>query len=156
MRKGVADLPRRAEVSQKSTERYLESLATVQQTQPLSALTDRVCRRTTWKGRAVRALAPLGAEDGALLAAVGRGEFLLNGLRNRDLRALLYGPAGDAAEQKRSSAAVTRQLRLLRAHGVIIKVANTQRYQLSPFGRELLTALTAARAADTAKLLAAG
>ena len=153
LRKGVADLPRRAEVSHKSTERYLESLATVQQPQPLSALTDRVCRRTTWQGRAVRALEPLGEADGALLAAIGRGEFLLNGFRNRDLRALLYGPAGDAAEQKRRSAAVTRQLRLLRAHGVIAKVAKTQRYQLSAFGRELLTALAAARAADTAKLL---
>jgi hypothetical protein len=156
LRKGVADLPRRAEVSQKSTERYLESLATVEAPQPLATLTDRVSRRVAWHGRSLRALQLLSAADGALLQAVGRGEFLLNGFRNRDIRELLYPQAeAEAAARKRCSAAVTRRLRLLRAHGVIHKVAKTKRYQVSDFGRTLLTALSAARAADVAKLLAA-
>src|ERR1022692_5155650 len=42
-----------------------------------------------WKGRRVRALQPWGA-DHALLSAINHGEFMLNGLRNRDLQALLY------------------------------------------------------------------
>src|SRR5438093_2259966 len=131
LRKGVVDLPRRTEVSQKATERYLESLATVEDHQPLGALTARVCRPKTWKGRPVRALQPLASADGALLEAIACGEFLLNGFRNRDLRPLLDGrPAPDAAEAKRRSARVTRQLRLLRAHGVIHKVAGTHRYQV--------------------------
>jgi hypothetical protein len=56
------------------------------------------------------------------------GGFLINGLRNRDLCALLYprGPA-DAAEQRRRSAAVTRKLRMLRAHGLLHKVPHTHR-----------------------------
>jgi hypothetical protein len=40
----------------------------------------------------VRALNPLADDDAALLEAVSRHEFLINGLRNRDLRPLLYGP----------------------------------------------------------------
>ena len=37
-----------------------------------------------------------------MLEAVSRHEFLINGLRNRDVRALLYGStAATAAEQKR-------------------------------------------------------
>lgn len=153
LRKGVADLPRRTEVSQKATERYLESLATVEDAQPLGELIDRVSRPATWKGRRVRALQPLAGADWALLQAVGDGRFLLHGCRNRDLRPLLYDrPAPDADEEKRRSAAVTRRLRLLRAHGILHKVPKTHRYQLSAFGRTLLTALTAARAADTAKL----
>ena len=153
LRKGVADLPRRTEVSQKCTERYLESLATIEDSQPLGELTDRVCKRTSWHGRPVRALQPLATEDRTLLEAVGRGEFLLNGFRNRDLRALLYQkPAADKAEEKKRSAKVTRQLRLLRAHGLVHKVPKTQRYQVSPKGKTLLTALAAARAADTVKL----
>ena len=68
-------------------------------------------------------------DDAALLEAVSRHEFLINGLRNRDLRPLLYGPEStNAAEQRRRSAAVTRQLRLLRAHGLIHKVPKTHRY----------------------------
>jgi hypothetical protein len=129
----------------------------VEDTQPLGALTDAVCQRKTWNGRPVRALQPLAESDRALLEAIGRGEFLLNGFRNRDLRAVLYGAGvGAPDEAKRQSAAVTRKLRLLRAHGLIHKVPKTHRYQVSPRGRTLLTALTAARQADTAKLLAAG
>src|SRR5205823_3435751 len=40
MRKGVADLFRRAEVSQKANERYADSLAQVAQTKPLREVTE--------------------------------------------------------------------------------------------------------------------
>lgn len=156
LRKGVADLHRRTEVSQKANERYLESLATVEESQPLGALTERLSRPVEWHGRRVRALQPLAAADTALLAAVGRGEFLVNGFRNRDLRSLLYADATtDATEQRRRSAAVTRQLRLLRAHGVIQKVAPTHRYQVTEYGRTVIAALAAARAASVKELTAA-
>jgi hypothetical protein len=101
----------------------------------------------------VRALNPLAAADAALLQAVSRHEFLINGLRNRDLRPLLYGPkAGTPAEERRRSAAVTRQLRLLRAHGLIHKVPRTHRYLVSEAGRRAITALLAARNAAVEEL----
>lgn len=154
MRKGVADLKRRAEVSQASNERYLEAMAAVEETTLLGKLTEGVCRRVKWKGQQVRALNPLEAQDAKLLAAVGRGEFVLNGFRNRDLQDLLYGsPAKDDQEKRRRSGAVTRKLRLLRAHGVVHKVSHTHLYRLSRKGRTLVTALMAARDADIRKLI---
>ena len=103
--------------------------------------------------RRVRALNPLGAEDAALLQAVSRHEFLINGLRNRDLRRLLFGEAAvSAAEQRKQSAAVTRKLRLLRAHGLLQKVPRTHRYQVSEQGRQAIMALLAARNASTEQL----
>jgi predicted transcriptional regulator len=57
---------------------------------------------------------------------------------------------------KRQSAAVTRQLRLLRAHGLIQKVARTHRYVLNDKGRHVITGLVALRHADTTHLLQAG
>lgn len=156
LRKGVADLPRRAEVSQAANARYLEGLAAVEAKTPLGTLAARVCRPASWRGRRVRALNPLAEADAALLAAATRGEFAINGFRNRDLRPLLYGtkPVGPA-ELKRQSAAVTRRLRLLRAHGLIHKVAHTHRYVLSDHGREIIAAVLAARQADTAALIQA-
>jgi hypothetical protein len=62
-----------------------------------------------------------------------RGEFALNGLRNRDLRALLYPAASIAADKKRQSATITRQLALLRAHGVLKKVSGTHRWLLTDY-----------------------
>src|SRR5207302_1144920 len=100
-----------------------------------------------------RALNPLAAADGALLAVVGRGEFTLNGLRNRDVRQALFGATAAAgAERRRQSAAVTRQLRLLRAHGIVQKVPKTHRYQVTSEGRALITAVLAASQADVNRL----
>ena len=53
----------------------------------------------------------------ALLVAVSRGEFALAGLRNRDLRRLLFPANSTTAEQRQQAAKITRQLALLRAHG---------------------------------------
>jgi hypothetical protein len=222
MRSGVADIYRRAEVSQAANERYLEALAAVPDTTPLRTLVEPLCRpvveprpvRTQavaptknlleqdeapaaqtqaqpkvagetvadlpstpptqtspaapavlnasaqsprlvglakqTKQRRLRALNPLAVDDSNLLEAVSRPEFLLNGLRNRDVRRLLFPTESDSkAEDRRRSAAITRKLRLLRAHHLIKKVPKTHRYVVTSSGRKVITALLAARDANT-------
>jgi hypothetical protein len=155
LRQGVADLQRRAVLSQKINERYAASLATTAEPAPLAELTAALGRRQEYRGRWVRALNPLAPADGALLEAVGRGEHLLSGFRNRDIRVLLYGAAPSADEEKRQAARVTRQLRLLAGHGLIARIPKTHRYQLTDHGRKCVTVLLAARKANAAELLAA-
>lgn len=153
MRKGVADLHRRAHVSQASNQRYLTSLATVEDTTVLGALAERLCQPVMWKGKRVRALNPLAGDDARLLEAVNRGEFHVNGFRNRDLRSLFYGDQeASPDERRRRSSCVSRKLRMLRAHGLIQKVSKTHRYVLTPKGTHAINALLAARAANTAQL----
>lgn len=152
MRRGVADLHRRAEISQKVGERYADALASVDDTRRLEELTEHLERSTSWKGRAVRGLRVFG-EDNRLLLAVSRGEFNLNGFRNRDLQRLLYrGKAADAAESKRRCGSISRNLRMLRAHGLIKKVPNTHRYLLTDDGRVAIAAISAAQKATVAQL----
>jgi len=66
LRGGVADLHRRAEISERAAERYLDALAGVDEQTTLQELLDRLGQPKQWKGRRVRALHPLGA-DRALL-----------------------------------------------------------------------------------------
>jgi hypothetical protein len=153
LRKGVADLHRRAEISQKSNERYLEALSAVESEPTLAETAAQVCRRTRWKGRPVRALNPLADEDAALLQAVSRGEFVLQGFRNRDLRDILFGEEESPDTRRRQMAKVTRLIRMLRAHGLVHKVSKTHRYTVSPKGREIIAALLAARSAKTQDLV---
>ena len=152
MRKGVADIPERARVSQASNGRYVEALAAVATPLPLKSLTDHLSRPVKWKKQQVRGLNLLGRDDARLLEAVGRGEFVINGLRNRDLRALLFGAADDPAQDKRRAGRVTRMLRMLRAHGLVHKLPHTHRYQVSDKGRRVIAAIHAAREADVEKL----
>ena len=58
-----------------------------------------------------------------------------------------------ASEQRKRSAAVTRKLRLLRAHALLHKVVKTHRYIVTAHGRKVITALLAARNASTEQLL---
>jgi hypothetical protein len=153
LRKGVADLARRAKLCQAANKRYLETLAQVDDTTPLGQLTSKLCRPATAGGRRVRALNPLSAEDTQLLTAVARGEFALQGFRNRDLRPLLYGEVETSpAELRKQSAAVSRRLRLLRAHGLIAKISKTHRYQLTHHGRTAIPALLHAQQANAIQL----
>jgi hypothetical protein len=227
LRKGIADLHRRAEVSQAANQRYLEALSAVHQTTTLRQLVEPLCApalapvrrcksspdtpaaalppdtvmaaaapaadttaaaptpdtaaaapdtpaaaptpgavttaaspntaipvgQRTARPRRVRALNPLAAADATLLQAVSQHEFFINGLRNRDLRRVLYGrEAVTTPEQRRQSAAVTRQLRLLRAHGLIHKVPKTHRYVMSEAGHQAITALLAACNASVEQL----
>jgi len=154
LRKGVADIHRRAEISQAANERYVEALATVDDSRSLAQLAETVCEPVTWQGQRSRGLNPLAHEDARLLEAVNRGEFAINGFRNRDLRNLLFTKPKDKTQERQQSAAITRKLRLLRAHGLIHKVPKTHRYQLSPRGRDVINALLTARQASTAKLAA--
>jgi hypothetical protein len=141
MRKGVSDLNRRAEVSQAANARYLDALASLEIDQTVGELVDRVCRPTRWKNKRVRALRPWSPEDHALLAAVARGEHAINGLRNGDLRARLHPGNHPPPQNRRFGARITRQLRLLRAHGLIRKIPKTHRYVLTEKGRRITTAV---------------
>ena len=69
----------------------------------------------------------VGESDAELLAIVNRGEFAINGFRNRDARARLYPPTRDERQERSEMAAVGRKLRLLRAHGLIAKVSKIHR-----------------------------
>ena len=141
MRKGIADLHRRAEVSQKANERLLNALARVDDARSVDELTADIQKHTHWNGRRVRGLRPW-AEDKELFTAINHGEFLINAFRNRDLRALLYSAEAELpAERRRRSAAISRKLRLLRAHGLIQKVARTHRYHVTEAGRAILVAV---------------
>jgi hypothetical protein len=155
LRKGVADLHRRAELSQRSNERYLDALSVVDETTPCSRVLDSVARPVVDGGRRFRALRTGDADDLALLDVVARGEFAVAGFRNRDVRLKLHpsSPRASRDEQRRLSAKVSRQLRLLRAHGLIKKVPKTRRYQLTQRGRLLTTVLRATRDANVKQLL---
>lgn len=153
LRKGIADIHRRAEVSQQANDRYLDALATAEDSTRLEAVFDQVANPVTDHGRRYRALRIGDAQDIALLRAIARGEFAINGFRNRDLRRVLHSSATSASKAKRNAAALGRRLRLLRAHGVIKKVPKTHLYRLTDRGVLLTTALFAARDATLKQLL---
>ena len=173
LRKGVADLPRRAAISQAANTRYLTAQAAVDSATPLGKVADQLATPIVTPTSRSRGLIPLTGIDSQLIAILLRGEFTLNGFRNRDIRELLFPtpttatrdrpttthtashPEADAAaltERRRQSGQVTRLLRLFRAHSLIQKIPRTHRYQLTANGRRILPTFPIARSASTKAL----
>jgi hypothetical protein len=152
LRKGVVDMSRRAEISQAANARYVTALGALDSQTPLGKVADTVSRPVIIDGRRTRGLNPLTGEDARLAEVLLRGEFSINGLRNRDVCQLLFAGSHTVQERRRLSAKVTRLLRLFRAHELIRKVKGTHRYQLTPKGRTTLPAFVAARYATMEKL----
>ncbi|OYV47144.1 MAG: hypothetical protein B7X06_03215 [Verrucomicrobia bacterium 21-51-4] len=156
MRKGVADVRRRAQVSQATNERYLEALATMDTSVTVEELLGPLSRRIARQGRRYRGLHVMESKDGELLAAVARGEFTINGFRNVDIRELLFGrDPKDKKVRQRRSGQVGRGLALLRAHGLIKRVSRTQRWLLTEKGRQAATLVSNANIASIKDLIKA-
>jgi hypothetical protein len=155
LRKGVADMTRRVEICRAANERYLEALAVVGRPAPVPQLLDPVSRRVFRAGRPYRALRPITPEETQLFALVLRGEFRLQGFRNRDLRHRLEpNLSADLRQRRQASGRITRWLRLLRAHGLIRKIPHTFYYRVTQRGEHIMTTALRLRALDLAAVAA--
>ncbi len=85
---------------------------------PTQSVLDPVSRPMIKENRPYRGLRPITPEDAGLFRAVLRGEHLLKGFRNQDLRHILNSrDETDPVKCRRASGRITRQMRLLRATG---------------------------------------
>lgn len=154
LRRTIADLHLRAQISHTATERYFEALGAVHGSEPLGAAVAALCRRVRWHKQNFRALNPLSEKDAALLAIVNDTRFVIAGIANADLRVALYGETQPPRQRRQQAARCSRLLRLLRAHRLLVKVPRAHRYHVPPRARRLLTAILCARRADVDKLTA--
>src|SRR6516165_150247 len=155
MRRGLADIARRVEVSRAANQRYLEALSVVSKPAPTQGVLDPVSRPIIKENRRYRGLRPITPDDASLFQAVLRGEHLLKGFRNRDLRRYLTSrDETDQVAGRRVSGRITRQLRMLRAHGLIRKVSRSSYYRITPKGHHVMTTALSIRHLDVARVSA--
>ncbi len=80
-------------------------------------------------------------KDRVILEAVANGQYAINGLRNRNVREIVFPNLKTKEEIKKHSAKISRLFRLLRMHGLIKKIPRTHRYLLTEKGSKLVSAL---------------
>jgi hypothetical protein len=140
MSKGVANLYRYAEVSQRANQRYLEALSVVNDLGVGQRELDQRCAQVLYHGRNRRALQPLGRDDQALFQGVLRGEYAVRGFRNQELGEQLFGPKpDDPKERRRQCGRVSRRISLLRAHGLLAKLPRSRRYRVTARGQRFMS-----------------
>ena len=139
MNKGVANFYHYHAVARAANERYLNALAVVDVPCATAQQVDRVSKPAKFGPRRRRGLNLLHPDEQRLFRAVLRGDWRLNGFRNRDLVEELFGSGTVSMEERRRrSLRVCRQLQLLRAHGLIAKIPHSNRYQVTVKGEALM------------------
>jgi hypothetical protein len=148
------DLRRRLQLSRAANARYLEALVVVGEERPAHRILDPVSQPLK-EPRPYRALRPISPEDSRWFAVLLRGQFQLQGVRNQDLRQDLMPEAeSDPARRPKAAARITRQLRLLCAHGLIYRVGRTYYYRPTQKGYEVMSTALKFRQTDLALMAA--
>lgn len=155
MRKGVADIHRRCQISEQSNKRYADTVCAAKIKDTLKEVASDCCRQISKKGKKYRALNPWNIEDFKLLLFLVKGALSINGFKNKDLRAHLFGNTDEMSDydKKYFSGKATRYIRLLRGHGLIRKVPKVSRYALTEKGRIFSGSIVGASNVDIEKLM---
>jgi hypothetical protein len=136
MKKNIYSLTALAGILKASNRRYLEFISTFDdQSQGIKNL-ERVSKTVEADYRLYKGFNFFSHDDRFLLEILSRGEFNINGLRNKSLRKFL---------PDKSSATLSRTLKRLNLHGIIRKVGKTYKYYLTRLGKAVITAGLAIR-----------
>ena len=153
MRKGVSDTAARVEISKQIINRFTEHMSAVEDKSRLGEVLTSVAGKVIDHGKTFRAIDAFG-KDKDLLLAIADPAFDVHAITNKKLQAALGGTAwAKGMDGTRLSGKITRHLRLLREHGLIRKLPNQRKYNLTDKGRKLTAAIEAASAASINDLL---
>jgi len=157
MRKGIADVTVRAQVCSDRIKNFTEQVATLEDDLTVSEILSKVSKPVNTKGKRYRALDVTG-KDLVLLRAIADPKYNVDAITNKHLQAVLRGTAwANDLEGRKLAARISRQLRLLREHGIIKKLPKQHKYMLTAKGRLLTTSLNqflGAKVSDLSKLAA--
>ena len=153
IRKGIADITVRANVSAQAVSRFTEHMASVKETTSLEKLLESVSTHITVDGKKHRALDAFG-KDLSFLRAIADPIFDVANITNKELqKKLAASPWAKGMTGKQLSGRISRHLLLLRKHGLIRKLPNQTKYALTDKGRKITSAVSIALTASIDALL---
>lgn len=131
MQKSIFSLPALAAAMQSANRRYLEFISALHLPVAGAQLLDRATRQIRQGERSYRGLNFFRAEDTALLETLARGEYNIQGFRNKDLRRHL---------PHLSTGRISRILKNLRLRGLLKKAGRHYKYYLTDLGKQVVAA----------------
>lgn len=130
MGKSTANLYRYVEISKNITKRYIEEKV------PIDNITD-IFKFVIIDERRYAGLNILNEDTLTLFKIIANGKYLINGFTNKIIRKEFYECEITSKEINK----ITRWLSKLKAHGIIKKVANKNKYYLTTKGRKIITSI---------------
>jgi hypothetical protein len=141
MNKGVANFYQFERVARAANERYLEALSVVDDPAPSYQQVERLAQRKVVAQRSYAGFNPASQDDVRLFQAVLRGDHLLHGFRNPDIRRQLFVDVKDPNIRRKHAAKIGRLLKRLHVRQLIAKIPRTRRWRVTKLGQQLLGAV---------------
>jgi len=110
--------------------RYLEFISTFDDPSDGIKKLDKVSENKTVDNKNYKGFNFFDKNDQLLFETIARGEFMINGFRNKHIKTFL---------KNKSSATISRILKRLRTHGLIKKAANSTKYYITSLGKSVVT-----------------
>jgi len=153
MRKSIDDIYSRTLISNDCVDRLTEHLATVEDKTPVKSLISPITKSFIKKSKKIRSLDITG-KDLLLLKSVSNISHNVSFITNNALQKELVSTSwANDMTGKRLSSKISRNLRLLRDHGLIEKVHKQRKYTLTEKGKKITSALNAILSSSTHDLL---
>ena len=136
MGKSIANLYRYIEISKSITKRYLEAMQEITMDKVSVEDVAKISTSKEIRGRRYSAFNVLNAETLLLFQVISSGDFLINGFNNKNVRQRYFK---ENSESSKNINKTTRLFSKLKAHGIIKKVAQKNKYYLTTEGRKLIS-----------------
>ena len=139
MGKSTSNLYRYAEVSKATNLRYINALPL-----PVDAITpvkeiEEISKTIEVNNRSISGFNILNSETTKLLEAIASGDFIVNGITNKNLRCRIFKDEDIDSTKIRNK--TTRLLNKLKLHGIIKKVNHSSKYYLTTKGRKITNSI---------------
>lgn len=126
MKKSIYSLGPLMKVMTASNRRYLEFISAIEDTSAGNKRLNKVSQRVEKNNRGYKGINFFDVEDLRLMQTLNRGEFNIDGFRNKDIRRYL---------KDKNTGQVSRQLKRLKVHGLIKRAQHSYKYHLTKIGR---------------------
>jgi hypothetical protein len=130
MKKTIYSLPALRDLLRAANQRYLKFISDIETPEVGVQKLHQLAETKVDNNRRYKGFNLFTEEDTSLFRLLLRGEFFISGFTNKRLRQHL---------SDKSSSQVSRLLKRLRVHGLVKRVANTYKYYLTAFGRQVAT-----------------
>ena len=139
MGKSIANLYRYAEVSKATNLRYINALPLpVDNVTPVKEI-ENISRGIEVNNRHISGFNILNSETTKLLETIASGDYVVNGITNKNLRNRIF--KNEDFDSTRIRNKTTRLLNKLKSHGIIKKVNHSSKYYLTTKGRKIINSI---------------
>jgi hypothetical protein len=153
LRKGICDIIPRSEISNNCVNNFSNHLASFKNSKPIKDLISPVSKSFSKKSKHVRSLDIFG-KDLELLKSISELSFNVSFITNKELQKILKDSSWSKGKTgKKLSSRISRNLKLLRDHGLITKYNNQRKYYLTDKGKDITSALKVILSSSSEDLL---